>query len=846
MTDETDLGIDGISQVRALDAGGFADVFEARDEFGRRVAIKVLKALDDAARRRFDRERSVMGMVAGHPHIVNPFTSGYTATGGRPYVVMEYLGGGSLQQRLDRDGPLPAAEAIAIVERIADALGASHRAGIIHKDVKPANILLTDDGTPKLADFGIASIRDVTTTTALAYSPAYTPPETFHADAGGDLRDERSDLYSLAATLFALVVGRGPFLTGNESAAAAMVRILNDPPPRTGYPDLDRFLATAMAKDPALRFPDATAFAQALGSVGLGPARSFEPPTHVAPNAWPGGASGPTPPAPGYDSSAPAPIPVPPSTGDPTTFAPPTSTPPVGAWPPPGAPAAAPAGYPAGPAGSGGGPIDSVPTTGGGRGPWLAAAAVVTALLLTAGAVIAITRADGDDDAATTDTEQPRNDPTTTETADGGDEPTTTAETSVPEETTPTLGEVGDLSGTTVRIAGPAGGDANIAGIEGALQVLSDETGIQITYEQAFNDELAVQVAGGNPPDIALFTQPLLLAEYVRSGAVAPVPGDVAADVASVWSNEWTDLGRVDGVQYGVPHRSDPKSLVWYKPARFAALGYDVPGSWDELLALTEQAIADGVTPWCVGIESGAATGWVFTDWVEDVLLRRHGADAYDQWVAGDLVFTDPVVIDSFQEVADLWSSPGAVHAASGTIVETGFGESGPALVDDACLMHRQAAFFAGFLPDGTPLADGTVNAVDVFYLPSAGDDTPIVTAGSWAGAFADRPEVWTVVRYLGSSAYANNRQAAQAAVSGTSGTSGFLTAANGLDRNLFSPLDNTVLDILAAAGPVRFDASDDMPAEVGADAFWSEGTAFVAGDIDAATAAARIDDAWP
>ncbi|MEM9131650.1 MAG: extracellular solute-binding protein [Actinomycetota bacterium] len=267
MSGDRDLQIDGLSEFRRVGSGGFADVYEARDEFGRQVAVKVLTAVDDDALRRFDRERAAMGQVAGHPNIVVPFTSGYTRSGSNPFVVMEYVAGGSLQDLLDRVGAVPVADAAALILPIADALAFSHGAGIIHKDIKPGNILLTDSGVPKLADFGIAAIRDATQTSSVAYSLDFTPPETFHAAAGdgGDPRDARSDLYSLAGTLYALVMGRGPFHSDtNATPAGYMARILTGPIPATGDVPFDTFVTRAMAKEPADRFADAQAFRTAL------------------------------------------------------------------------------------------------------------------------------------------------------------------------------------------------------------------------------------------------------------------------------------------------------------------------------------------------------------------------------------------------------------------------------------------------------------------------------------------------------------------------------------------------------------------------------------------------------
>lgn len=209
-----DLGIEGLNQYRQIGAGGFAVVYAANEEgAGRVVAVKVLHSVNEAGRRRFDRERRTMGRTTGHPNIVTMLRSGFTEPGDRPFLVMEYLDGGSLRDRLDRTGTIPLPEAIAITADIANALRFGHASGILHKDVKPANILMSASGAAKLTDFGIAAIKEATDASQIAYSMAYTAPESFAATQDPvdgtviDPRDERSDLYSLAATLYALVTG---------------------------------------------------------------------------------------------------------------------------------------------------------------------------------------------------------------------------------------------------------------------------------------------------------------------------------------------------------------------------------------------------------------------------------------------------------------------------------------------------------------------------------------------------------------------------------------------------------------------------------------------------------------
>ena len=252
------------------------------------------------------------------------------------------------------------------------------------------------------------------------------------------------------------------------------------------------------------------------------------------------------------------------------------------------------------------------------------------------------------------------------------------------------------------------------------------------------------------------------------------IPDDVLATAQENWDESWLAFWQTeDGTQYGVPVKSDLKSLVWYSPAAFEEKGYEVPETLDDFEALTGEMIANGDTPLCVGIESGPATGWPFTDWTEEVILRNEGIDYYNGWVAHETPFNDPPVVDAMARVNDLWSTEGMVYAAGGSIAATPFGDNAQALVEGNCMMHRQANFFASFFPEGTEFGDAE-GAIDTFYFPSD-EGEPVLVAGTSAAAFRDAPEVWAVMNYYASSDYANNRQVAQLARKGAGGGPGHL-----------------------------------------------------------------------
>ena len=282
------------------------------------------------------------------------------------------------------------------------------------------------------------------------------------------------------------------------------------------------------------------------------------------------------------------------------------------------------------------------------------------------------------------------------------------------------------------------------------------------------------------------------------------------------------------------------KSLVWYQPSLFAANGYEIPETWADLEALSEQMKADGIVPWCVGIESGDATGWAFTDWMEDFMLRLHGPDVYDQWVSNEIPFDDPRVIEVAAFVGSIWFEEGNVLGGRDLIATTGFKEAALPIADGECAMHRQANFAGAFFTE-VGAALGPEGDVNVFYLPTISDEfgQVVLGAGTHAVAFTDKPETLAVLEYIGTAEYANTRISAD--------KGGFLSPNRDHDTSLYtSDFDRTLAVILTSADPFRFDASDLMPGEVGAGEFWRSGTDYVSGAKTVEEFVADVQDAWP
>ena len=272
----------GLAYIRPLGSGGFADVFLYEQDMPRRdVAVKVLPSdvRDPDLRRMFNAEADVLAHLSAHPSIVTVYQAGISADG-RPYIVMEFCPG-SLAQRY-RNERIPVPEVLTVGVKMASALESAHRAGLVHRDVKPSNILVTTFGAPVLADFGISSsLARQTADEVLAMSIPWSAPEVIAEDSAGTVA---SEVWSLGATVYSLLAGHSPFERperGQNTKEQLRRRIA-----RATYVDIDRtdvpaslqaVLARAMSRDPRQRYASAREFAEALRAVqtelGISPAQ---------------------------------------------------------------------------------------------------------------------------------------------------------------------------------------------------------------------------------------------------------------------------------------------------------------------------------------------------------------------------------------------------------------------------------------------------------------------------------------------------------------------------------------------------------------------------------------------
>jgi alpha-glucoside transport system substrate-binding protein len=407
------------------------------------------------------------------------------------------------------------------------------------------------------------------------------------------------------------------------------------------------------------------------------------------------------------------------------------------------------------------------------------------------------------------------------------------------------LAQYGDLTGKTIEaytsITAPEG-DAQVR----SYALFTECTGAKITYNanKDFETNVLVRAQGNDLPDVAYVPQPGLLKQLVDTGTVVEPPKDVQDNVDKWWSSDWKDYGTVDGTFYAAPLGANVKSFIWYSPSTFKKNGWAIPKTWDDLIKLSDQIVASGkMKPWCAGFESGSATGWPGTDWLEELMLRTAGPDVYDQWVAHKIPFNDPQVATALDKVGSILKNPKYVNAGFGdvkSIAGTAFGDAGLPILKDQCAMMQMAGFYAANWPAGTKVApDGQVYA---FYEPAIDPSKgqPVEGGGEFVVAFNHNPATEAFQTYLSTDVWANEK--AKATPDG-----GWVSANKGLDvNNLTSPIDRLSAQTLADPKAVfRFDGSDAMPGAVGSGTFWKEMTNWISGQSTKDTLD-NIEASWP
>lgn len=358
------------------------------------------------------------------------------------------------------------------------------------------------------------------------------------------------------------------------------------------------------------------------------------------------------------------------------------------------------------------------------------------------------------------------------------------------------------------------------------VSFFEEATGVtaQLGSSPNYEEQARIDIAAGSPSNITILPQPGLLAEFAARGALTDLGEDTTSWLTENYAagESWAELGQFEGsdgavAQYAFPFKQEIKSLIWYTPDNFAEMGYEVPETMEELFALQDQIVADGGTPWCIGLESGGATGWPATDWIEDLMLRINTPEDYDAWVTNDLKFNDPKVVEALEVFSSIANADEMVAGGTASVATTAFGDSPAGLftVPPQCYLHKQASFIASFFPTD---AEAGVD-YDFFYMPPYESrpelGRPVLSSGTLVSITRDSDAARAFIEYL-KTPIAHEIWMAQE-------NSSFLTAHTGANIDVYS---SDALrqqgEILLEATTSRFDGSDMMPAPIGTGAFWT------------------------
>ena len=326
---------------------------------------------------------------------------------------------------------------------------------------------------------------------------------------------------------------------------------------------------------------------------------------------------------------------------------------------------------------------------------------------------------------------------------------------------------------------------------------------------------LTARVAAGNPPDVAILPNPGQMIELVKEGKLVALDSFLDMDtINQQYAQGWIDLGTADGNLYGVFMKADSKGTVWYSPRDFTANGWEVPNTWDEMIALSDRIVSEGMNPWSVAVESAEASGWPATDWIGEILLHESGGDVYDQWVNHEIPWTDSRIKSAWEKFGQIVLTPEYVPGGATTALSTHFIDGAYLPFEDPprAAMYYLGAFTQGFISEQFP---ELVAGEDYAFFPFPTID-PQYAGAVTGGAnvvvlFNDNPTTRSFVEYIESA------EAQQIWVE----RGGFTSVNNQVSLDAYTnPLARLAAEQLTDATVFRFDADDNMPSAV-QKAFW-------------------------
>ncbi len=402
------------------------------------------------------------------------------------------------------------------------------------------------------------------------------------------------------------------------------------------------------------------------------------------------------------------------------------------------------------------------------------------------------------------------------------------------------------LLGTQVTLFGGNDGE-RVAELRNEFAAFTAETGIEVRLvgNPAFDDYVDQSLEAGDPPDVAIIGQPGYVRAFAQDGHLIDLSAYV--DIGRLNEDQspyLVSLGTVgddgswpasEGATYGAFVQLHLKSMLWYPVPEFRAEGYRVPRTWDQLIGLSDRLARDGRTPWCLGWESGTADGWPGTDWIELLLLKEAGPRVYDAWTFHDVPFESPAVRRAFERLGMILFTDG--YLDQGALTTPYDLAQQPMLSEPPrCWLYQFPSFAREFVPPRS------IGETDFFPFPSVGPRSPaVVGGGEMMTVFSDRPEVREFVRYLLSPRYGHTLSL---------GETPFISPSQAFDLANYDPFERhqaEVINAALAADAFRFDASDLMPPEIGAELFWDAMMRYAAeGPESLDQILTELDAAWP
>lgn len=351
-----------------------------------------------------------------------------------------------------------------------------------------------------------------------------------------------------------------------------------------------------------------------------------------------------------------------------------------------------------------------------------------------------------------------------------------------------------------------------------------EETGstVNFTGTRDMDAVVTTRVQAGNPPDIAAFANPGKMAEFANQDELVDLSTILDMDrIRDEYAQGWIERGTINDTFVGIFSKAAAKGFVWYDPQTRDEIGFEIPETWDELISLS-RTIADdeGLAPWSVGIESGAATGWVGTDWLEHIFLKMHGPELYEEWHNGELAWTSDEMRSVWTEWGKIVGNANMIYGSRQYVISTNFGDAHAPVFqpEPEAVFHFQATFLKGFITDAFPDLEAEEDFT-LFRFPRVAEEyaNSIVASGDVFSQFNEREPANAFMRYV-ATARAQEYWLETGAISPNRAVE--LSAYD-------DPLIRQAAEAMNESEIVVFDASDLMPSQVNQQ-FFSAVTDFV------------------